>query len=118
MNTMSKFKIGDRVAVYFATGRFTGTVLRLEPSECLSVRVDRGADKGYTWVAHEKMCRRLIKPNRRVYYINEYADSCGLHFGSVFEELKLAEQAGQHSKTFIQTHEFIVKSKNRSVKIK
>jgi hypothetical protein len=63
----NNFKIGDRVALYTAQGRFTGTV-KLNPGFVyVVVECDRDSD-GFTFEkrVHPKQCRRLVQKRRRI----------------------------------------------------
>ena len=57
---MSKFKIGDRVAMYSASTKYVGNVI--EVTSTLVVILQTGKDvKPYRVWAHPKQCRRLKK---------------------------------------------------------
>ena len=69
----SKFKAGDRVAVYFDGNRVVGEVASVNPGEDF-LRVSLGVPKygfpalDYIW-AHPKQCRRLVKKARRMWVL-------------------------------------------------
>jgi hypothetical protein len=50
---MSKFKVGDRVAVYDRTGIFYGFVANVLSNDFLDVT-------GLEWFVHPKQCRKLV----------------------------------------------------------
>ena len=56
------FKVGERVAVYWYDGRFTGAVEKIHANGSLQIVFDNFS---YRKSAHPKQCRRLVKKERR-----------------------------------------------------
>lgn len=87
----SKFKVGDRVAVYLPSipplpaGRTVGTVTRIATDETLALVCD-----GWSGMAHPRQCRKLIPKKRmRVWVRKEYVAKClsgepFSHIGPIF----------------------------------
>lgn len=68
---MSKFQVGDLVAVYWSRSREVGTVEEIFGDGSLIIRLESGLIAGY----HPKQCRRLVKRKRREVYVNVYPNS-------------------------------------------
>ena len=70
-----KFKIGDRVAIYYSNlekepKRHKGLIKEIENDVLtLSMDEDNFYNKGHMEFAHYKQCRRLIKKKRREVFI-------------------------------------------------
>lgn len=61
---MREFKVGDRVVVYDAQLRTLGTVVELLSADVCRVQ----SKQGYSYEAHYKQCRRLIrKPKQKLW---------------------------------------------------
>jgi hypothetical protein len=77
-----EFKVGDRVAVYWYDGRFTGSILLLSKEGSTGyryfVRFNTGVDK---W-AHHKQCRRLVKKKRREFDLHFNHGDCEVRLAS------------------------------------
>jgi hypothetical protein len=78
---MSRFKSGDRVAIYSGTKRWTGTVEQCSADDML-LRVALHPS-GTVTGAHPKQCRKLVKKYRRRVWLHCYED------GRVEHALKL-----------------------------
>lgn len=87
---MSKFKVGDRVALYNPSGRSVGIVTDIDTSE-ERVKVDVGTTVAYWW-AHYKQCRKL-KPKAplREYWINIYPGGPGYTYSTEEDAHRYAE---------------------------
>lgn len=66
---MSKFKVGDRVAVYHRANREVGTVKDILNTGTLTVLID---DKWF--YRHEKQCRKLVKKKRREFWLYRHSN--------------------------------------------
>lgn len=64
-------KVGERVAVYYGSGRVVGEVEKEYPSGALEIKFDHCSSRRS---AHPKQCRRLVKKkdSRRRFWINIY----------------------------------------------
>lgn len=62
---MSKFKAGDRVAIYFGGERVVGTVVGFHDGREDMMDVDPGRSNYHLPPVHPKQCRRLVKVQRR-----------------------------------------------------
>jgi len=63
--------VGDRVAVYWYDGRFTGEIDRISNEGSTGPRYFIQFDTGLAKWAHVKQCRRLVKRERRRVWISE-----------------------------------------------
>lgn len=64
---MSKFSVGQKVAFYYRDGRCVGRIVDVDESQHL-LEINDGEGGGH-WL-HEKQCRRLVKKERKRWWIN------------------------------------------------
>ncbi len=61
---MSKFKVGERVCVYFGE-RYFGEVIMCLSNQRYEINVDHGNGTGAVFTVHEKKIRRLVKKKKK-----------------------------------------------------